>query len=143
GVVTFLAGQTAQTVTVLVNGDTTLEPDETFAVNLSLPTNGTILDAQGVGTITNDDSVPQISIGDVIQAEGDSGTSSFDFTVSLTNPSDQTVTVDYTTNDGTATAGSDYASATGTVTFNPGDTSQTVSVSVNGDTTHEADETFT
>src|SRR5205823_2450517 len=80
---------------------------------------------------------------DVIAPEGDSGTSSFDFTVSLTNPSDQIVTVDYTTNDGTATAGSDYAAASETATFAPGETSQTVSVQVNGDVTNEADETFT
>src|SRR5207245_1356871 len=80
---------------------------------------------------------------DVTAPEGDSGTSSFDFTVSLSNPSDQTVSVDYTTNNGTASAPSDYAAATGTVSFAPGETIKTVSVQVNGDNTHEADETFT
>ena len=41
--------------TVLVNGDTRGEPDETFFVRLSSPTNATVADGQGVGTIRNDD----------------------------------------------------------------------------------------
>jgi arylsulfatase A-like enzyme len=50
------AGET-RTINVTVNGDTTVEPNETFTVSLSNPTNGvTLADAQGVGTITNDDS---------------------------------------------------------------------------------------
>src|SRR5439155_33294 len=119
GTATFAPGDTSQAVSVQVNGDTTHEGDETFTVDLSNPTNSTIADAQGVGIITNDDGVPAISVGDVTAAEGDSGTSSFDFTVSLSNPSDQTVSVDYATNDGSATAGSDYVTATGTATFAP------------------------
>jgi len=49
-------GSLNQTVTVLVNGDTAAEPDETFNVNLSNCTGGNIADNQGVGTILNDDS---------------------------------------------------------------------------------------
>ena len=50
-----------------INGDTTVEPDETYFVNLLSATNGgTIVDAQGLGTITNDDTaggmkVPQFN----------------------------------------------------------------------------------
>src|SRR5262249_40580046 len=67
GVLTFAAGTTSKMVTVTVNGDTTVEPNETFAVNLSSPVNATIADAQGVGTITNDDAAPTptLSIGNV------------------------------------------------------------------------------
>src|SRR5207253_975508 len=122
---TFAPGETSQTVSVQVNGDVTNEADETFTVDLSGETNSTIADNQGLGTITNDDGVPGISVGDVSAPEGDAGTSSFDFTVSLTNPSDHTVTVDYATADDTATSPSDYTFSTGTVTFAPGDTSQT------------------
>jgi hypothetical protein len=46
---------TAQPVTVPVLGDTAVEPDETFAVTLSAPSNATIADPQGLGTIRNDD----------------------------------------------------------------------------------------
>ena len=75
-------------------------------------------------------------------SEGNAGTSSAGFTVSLSNASSQTITVNYATADGTATAGNDYVTATGTVTFTPGQTSQPLSVSVNGDLLNEADVTF-
>ena len=48
-------GSTSQTITVAVCGETTFEPNETFFVNLSNPVNGSISQAQGLGTITNDD----------------------------------------------------------------------------------------
>ena len=54
-VVTFNPGETSKTVTVLVNGDTLFEPNETFFVNLSNPVNAKIGDGQGKGTIINDD----------------------------------------------------------------------------------------
>ena len=144
GTVTFAAGDTSETVTVKVNGDTTDESDETFNVDLSNPTNASITDTQGVGTIEDDDPSPAISIGDVSAPEGsNSGQKNFDFPVSLANPSDQAVTVDYATADGTATTGDgDYDSGSGTVTFSPGDTSETVAVKVNGDNRDESDETF-
>jgi probable HAF family extracellular repeat protein len=62
---TFEANQTTATVTVAVSGDTTDEPDESFLVNLSNPTNATISDAQGTGTITNDDQDTQAPQTDI------------------------------------------------------------------------------
>ena len=55
------AGTNSTTITVQVNGDTTVELDETFLVNLSAPVNATINDAQGQGTIQNDDATPTVS----------------------------------------------------------------------------------
>jgi large repetitive protein len=55
---TFAPGVTTQTVSVPVIGDTRYEPDETFFVDLSNPTNTTISDSRGIGTITNDDPPP-------------------------------------------------------------------------------------
>src|SRR5207247_4139798 len=118
GTLTFAAGETSKTVTVVVNGDTTKEANETFNVNLTSPTNATIADSQGVGTILNDDGVPTVSINDVTVTEPNSGTTSAVFTVTLSNASDQSITVNYTTVDGTALAGSDYVAASGTLTFN-------------------------
>ena len=57
GTVTFAPGTTTQTISVLVNGDFVIEPNETFFVNLSASSNATIADSQGVGTIVNDDTV--------------------------------------------------------------------------------------
>ncbi|HEX2031687.1 MAG TPA: Calx-beta domain-containing protein [Actinomycetota bacterium] len=53
--ITFNPGETSKTVTVAVRGDSLAEGDETFFVNLSNPTNATIADGQGVGTILDDD----------------------------------------------------------------------------------------
>jgi hypothetical protein len=56
GTLNFAQGQTTQTVSVTINGDTVVEPNETFFVNLANATNGgAIVDGQGLGTITNDD----------------------------------------------------------------------------------------
>ncbi len=56
GTLTFGPTDTSMQITVMVNGDTTPEPNETFTVHLLNATGGaTISDADGVGTITNDD----------------------------------------------------------------------------------------
>src|SRR5438876_1112152 len=116
----------------MVKGDTTREANETFNVNLANPTNASILDGIGVGTIINDDGVPSISINTATVTEGNTGdTTPATFTATLSNPSDQTITVDYATVDGTATSGSgDYVAASGTLTFTPGQTSKQITVMV-------------
>jgi hypothetical protein len=55
GSLSFAPGETIKTVTVFVNGDTEVELNETFTVNLSGATNATISNGQGTGTILNDD----------------------------------------------------------------------------------------
>ncbi|HEX8774401.1 MAG TPA: Calx-beta domain-containing protein [Pyrinomonadaceae bacterium] len=147
GTLTFNPGQTTQTINVAVTGDTAPEANETFAVNLSQPTNATISDGQGLGTITNDDqppanTQPSLSINDVTVQEGSSGTTNAIFTVTLSAVSSQTVSVNFTTADIDATAGVDYQSRSGTLTFAPGETSKTVTVLVNGDLQIENNETF-
>jgi hypothetical protein len=109
------------------------EANETFNVVLSGAVNATFADNQGVGTINSDDTQPSISIDDVVVNEGNTATSTASFTVSLTNASSQTITVNFATANNTATAGVDYAAANGTVTFTPGQTSQPVNVTINGD----------
>ncbi|WP_308410783.1 beta strand repeat-containing protein, partial [Cylindrospermopsis raciborskii] len=59
--VSFAAGETTQTITVNVSGDSTVEPDEGFTVTLSNPTNATITTATATGTITNDDTTPVVN----------------------------------------------------------------------------------
>ncbi len=55
GTLTFAAGETSKPLPVTVIGDTTVEPNETFTVDLSGATGATVADPQGVGTIANDD----------------------------------------------------------------------------------------
>jgi YVTN family beta-propeller protein len=142
GTLTFNAGETQKTINVMVNGDILDEADETFLVNLSSPTNATIADGQGIGTISDNDPAPNISINNATFIEGDSGTTVAIFVVSLSAPSGNTVTVPYSTSDGTAIAGTDYSSTSGTLTFDPGVTTMTVNVPVVGDILDEDDETL-
>lgn len=85
---------------------------------------------------------PGISINDVAVVEGDSGTVDAVFTVTLSTPSSDPVTVAFVIADGSATAGSDYLPALGILVFPLGTTAQTVTVVVLGDTLDEPDETF-
>jgi large repetitive protein len=55
GTLTFAPGITSQTIIVAVIGDRIDEVDEIFSINLTGATNATITDAQGVGSITDDD----------------------------------------------------------------------------------------
>ncbi|WP_285446063.1 putative Ig domain-containing protein [Xanthomonas sp. fls2-241-TYG-148] len=139
---TIPAGSSSATFTVLVNGDTLSEPNETFFVNVSNVSGAGVSDAQGQGTIVNDDALPSLSIDDVSVNEGNSGTTTATFTVTLSAASGQTVSVNYASADGTATAGSDYVARSGTLTFAPGTTAQGVAITVNGDTAVEPNETF-
>ncbi len=124
---------TTRTLTVQTIGDTLDEVDETFTANLADPVNATIADGEGLGTITDDDAPPTISVGDVTVTEGNSGTVNATYTVSLNVPSGRGVTVDYATANGTATAPADYLAAAGTLSFTAGQTTRTVTVPVNGD----------
>ena len=108
GTLSFIPGATTQTFTVNVSGDFEAEDDETFSVMLTNPTNSALIDdGSATGTIQNDD-FPTLTINDATIAEGDSGTTTFTFTVSRSIDTTGTTTVDFTTVDGTATAGSDY-----------------------------------
>ena len=82
-----------------------------------------------------------LSINSPSVAEGDSGSASLTFTVTLTPPVGSAVTVNYAASTGTATSGTDYTASSGTLTFASGETSKTITVSVTGDTTDEPDET--
>ncbi len=62
GTVNIPVGQTSAQIVIQVNGDTTEEPDETFFVRLTSATNAGIVDAQGQGTILNDDVAPPLRL---------------------------------------------------------------------------------
>jgi len=62
GTLTFNAMQTTKTISVPIVDDFTYEGTETFYLNLSNPTNATISDDQGIGTILNDDLPPELRV---------------------------------------------------------------------------------
>jgi hypothetical protein len=83
-----------------------------------------------------------LTIGDVSLFEGNSGVQYALVSVNLNAPAKKTVSVNYSTTDGSAKAGSDYGAKSGKLTFAPGETSRTISVPVYGDRLLEANESF-
>lgn len=139
GTLTFTpGGPTSQQVTVVVQGDTWHEDDETVPVTMDDPVNGVVGQAIHDGTILNDDPIPSVSLGDAVTSEG--GTLAFPIT--LSNLSQDTVTVDYATVAGSADAGTDYVTSTGTMVFQATFASQIGIVTLE-DPDIEPDETLT
>jgi hypothetical protein len=144
--VSFAHGEASKTITVLIKGDTTVEPNETFTVTLSNPQGATLGVAQAGGTITNDDAAPaapmvSITADDDVKVEGNSTTTPFTFTI-VRDSGEGTSTVGWTLT-GSTDAFDFSSSSSGTVSFGANETSKTITVLVNGDTTVENNETFT
>ncbi|MBS1797155.1 MAG: hypothetical protein JSS81_25230 [Acidobacteria bacterium] len=154
---TFLFNETTKSFTVTVNGDTTVEPDETFFVNLTNASNATVADAQGVGTIQNDDvaTPPVISLTSTVVEDDESqtlavvigrtGDTSGTSTVEIKTDFAQTVVGlgnSSATPGAACTAGVDYIPQNGTVTFMPGDAEKTVFIPTCGDAMTEPNEFF-
>ncbi|MCZ8039857.1 MAG: right-handed parallel beta-helix repeat-containing protein, partial [Microcystis sp. LE17-20A] len=151
GTLTFTPGQISQDIIISVNGDTAIEPDETFLINLSNPSNALITDNQGLGTITNDDvTLPSITLAVSSESVTEDGTTNLVYTFTRTGATTDALTVNYTVG-GTATFDTDYTqtgaasftATTGTVTFAAGSDTATVTIDPTADTNVEDDETVT
>jgi hypothetical protein len=133
GPTTIVNGQASFTTSALSLGSHTITADYASTSGNFASASGSIV--QQVAIL--------ISINDVSVTEGASGIQSANFTVSLSQSSASTITVDYATADGTATlADFDYPAASGTVTFTPGQTTRPLTVSFFGDSRYEANETL-
>ncbi len=144
GVVTFAAGEVSQQLTLEVIGDTLIESPETFALTFFNPVNVSLPRAEAIVTIADDDGTPVLSAADVSINEGDPGQKQLvTFVLKLSRASQQAVTVQVQTVDGTATNPSDYVRLLPkTIQFPPNVLTQRVSVTVNGDAIYEGDEDF-
>jgi hypothetical protein len=141
---TFGPNETTKKVIIQVNGDLMDEFDQSFYVNLwGAGVGGSIIDSQGVGTIMDNDPPPVINITPLVsKSEGKkNGLTTFDFLVTLSSPSEKTITVNFATATGTASS-DDYIANSNSLTFWPGDTSKTITVMVRGDQRKEPTETF-
>jgi Calx-beta domain len=141
GTVTFPAGSTAAQIQVTAFQDDIDETDETMSVDLSSPVGAVIGDGHAVGTIVDGNPPPPLVAGNCQSLEG-AGLSTCQFAVYLMAPTAQTVTVDYTTADGTANAPVDYFATSGTLTFTSGPVGQPLFVTIQGDALNELDETY-
>lgn len=141
GSVIFEPGVTTRMFEVPILNDNIDEVDETFTFTIS-PNLGILTRAQSTITLLDDDLPPSESISDVSVTEGNAGTRSATFLVTLSVASGKTITLNYATGAGTATADTDYNSANGTVTFSPGQTTSGIVIQVRGDAFNEGDEAF-
>ncbi len=116
--------------------DELAESDEAFTVELRAPSGATLRDDTGTGT---GDALPELSIADATAEEGET----VELAVTLGKASDETVTVEYRTVDGTAVARSDYTAAAGTLTFLAGSRREVIEVATIEDQEGEPDKTFT
>lgn len=132
---TLTGGAASVTTSTLTVGTHTITAEYSGSTSFAA-SNGTLAGGQVVRPI------PTLSINDVSTAEGDSGTKTLSFTVTLSAASNLTVNVNFATADASASAGSDYQAGNGTLTLNPGETTKTVAITINGDTTNEENETF-
>ncbi len=151
GTVSFAIGETVQTITVLVAGDTLPEQNEQFGVLLSAPSPDTDLaNAFATGVIVNDDQPSIVSLGPIVVShdEGDSGTTPYGYIVTRSGDLTRTVSVNWKVS-GVAPLPANAADfvggvlPSGTVTFSPGETSHLISIHVAGDTAVETTEGFT
>ncbi|QDV17336.1 Calx-beta domain protein [Gimesia panareensis] len=142
GTLTFNPGETTQTITIPLVDLALVEDDESFLVNLSNLQASTdfitISDTQAKVTIIDDDQA-QVSINDL---SVDEETGFATVTVSLDQPVDGTVTLDYATADGTALSGADYQTTSGTLTFNQNQLTQTITIPIINTNLVEDVETF-
>src|SRR5205807_96277 len=119
------------------------EGNRTFFVNLTSPSNGSIVRAQGLATIIDDDGTGvKVSVGDVSQFEGNVGTSNFVFPVFLSERSAQDFKVAFTTVDGTARGGVDYFATSGILTIPAGALTSTITVPVIGNMISQPNRSF-
>lgn len=141
GEVSFPPGTTKASIRIPIVGDTIDEFDETVFVRLSSPVNAVVADGEAVVTIRDDDKQPTAAIDDVQRSEAPPAFE-LPFTVRLSTASGKTVTVGYSTLDGTATTGEDFVERSGTLVFPPGVTQQSVTVDGIDNSINELTETF-
>jgi hypothetical protein len=131
-----------QFIRVPIVGDKRYERTQKFLVRLVGALEAVLNGIDGVGEIEDDDPVPTISISDVSVGEANSGTVKAALRVSLSNETEQVVTVNYSTADNSAVGGEDFAAARGVLTFEPGTTNQVVTIDVTPAAGTEGIETF-
>ena len=140
GTLNFAAGETSKTFNVTTTNDALDEADtETFTASLSAPVNAALGTSSGTGSINDNDPLPSVSIADTAVTEGDN----LQFTVTVTPVSGRTVTVPFSTADGTATvAGNDYLQTSSSIQIAAGNSSGTIVVNTLQDSTDEPNETL-
>ena len=157
GTITIPPGATFATLTIPIIGDTIVEPNEQFALELSNPRNASLFDVHGPQTalllvdIMNDDASVQLANAVASVSEG-AGFATM--TVTRDGDTSCAATVFYSTTDtaglqnctsanGKASERCDYGTAMGRLQFAIGETTKTLTIPIVDDALVEGDETFT
>ena len=141
GTVVIPAGETTATIEVAIVDDAVDGSDKTFDVELLTADSATISTYLHTGTATIVDNEADSFIH-VLAPSVTESDETLTFTITLSHETEQDVTVDYTTANGSASSTSDYAAASGTLTFAAGQTSQTLAISISDDFIDELSEEF-
>jgi len=147
GSLSFQAGETSKILTLLVNGDQTVEPEERFTVMLADTAGWAIQTGAAIGVIRNDDAGMGFGVTRVTRTEGQSGGTPFVFTVVRSGVVTNAAAVAWAvTGSGAAAASADDfvggVFPSGTISFVPGQVVARITVNVAGDKVVEADEDF-
>jgi subtilisin-like proprotein convertase family protein len=153
--VTIPAGATSATFSIPINGDTSVEGNETFRATISNPTNGDVLaprvadqdsgvPGEGLALIVDDNAVTAINIGDVVVALPESGQQVVNVPILLTTASPVPITFQVDTSDGSATtADHDYAAISDQIFTIPANTTKfSIPVTIFGRSFFEGDKSF-
>ena len=140
-IITIPAGTLVGDITIPITTvqDNIYEPDEVFVLNGNVTSNNTVNNPSAIGTIINNDPMPTITIADASADEGEV----LIFNVSLSNPSSESIFIEFTTVDNTAVDGEDYSGINAfQVEIQPFTTNFTVDVNSIDDVIYEPTETF-
>ena len=138
GMLTFARGQTRKRISVVTLQDELAEPDERFKVELTDPTNATLADGVGYGTIEDDD--PDVRCERIEGASAVESDEAIEFVIKIDKPSGKSVSMLYATADVSARNGEDYTRKTGTARIQPGQTQTSVLVALIDDEAMESSE---
>ena len=130
GSLTFETGDDSKTIAVTVTGDDMDEPNETFTVTLSNAPGATFSDAAGIGTITDDDDAPAVTLILTPTSIGENGGKST-VTATLDRPSSADTTLTVSVSPVSPAAAGDYTlSGNLELTVAAGETTSTGEVTI-------------
>ncbi|MGZ8243895.1 Calx-beta domain-containing protein [Methylomagnum sp.] len=143
GTLTFNPGETVKTIRVNTIDNATVDPTAAVALRLLGPTNAVLGRSEGVATLLDNDAATGTPVLSVQGTVVDEAAGLATFTLMLNKPSAAPVTLNWSTQDGTAIAGQDYTAVVNSpLSFAPGELVKTVTVPITNDLDHEGDETF-
>jgi large repetitive protein len=139
-IVTIPAGKTSATFTIPIKGNITYDGNRRFSISYSTSNSAVKLSRKSENvTIKDNETIPSITVSDVVLAEGNRGKKNALVTATLSGPSSLPIAVVYKTANDTAIAGKDYVATKNTLHFAKNQTSSSFKIPIIGNTIPEVD----